>query len=86
MNVKYYFTCVKHHFTTHAILVGSVARGKNRTNSDHANTKYEVELQAVIKKRGSKDLAKYEVVATNISMVMAAIDSQARVGAALNLL
>jgi hypothetical protein len=47
-------------------------------SSDHANTKYEAELQSVIKKHGFKDLAKYEVVATNISMVMAAIDSQAR--------
>jgi hypothetical protein len=46
--------------------------------SDHANAKNEAELKAVTKKHGFKDFEEYEVVAANISMVMAAIDPQTK--------
>jgi hypothetical protein len=47
--------------------------------SNNANAKYEAELKAVTKKHGFKNFAEYEAVAANISMVMAAIDSQTKV-------
>src|SRR5262245_1346528 len=47
--------------------------------SNHPNAKYEAELNAVTKKHGFKNFAEYEAVATNISLVMAAIDPQTKV-------
>ena len=42
------------------------------------NPRYEAELEAVTKKYGFKNFAEYEVVAANISIVMAAIDPQTK--------
>jgi hypothetical protein len=47
--------------------------------SNSANARYEAELKAVTKKHGFKNFAEYEAVATSISLVMAAIDSQTKV-------
>jgi hypothetical protein len=46
--------------------------------SNSANVRYEAELKAVTKKHGFKNFAEYEAVAANISLVMAAIDSQTK--------
>ena len=46
---------------------------------DHANPKYDAELNAVTKKHGFKDLAEFDAVATNISMVMAGIDPETKI-------
>jgi hypothetical protein len=46
--------------------------------SDEANAKYKAELKAITKKHGFKDFTEYEVVTTNISMVMGAIDPQTK--------
>ena len=46
--------------------------------SDHANTEYDAELDAVTKKHGFKDLAEFDAVATNISMVLAGIDPETK--------
>jgi hypothetical protein len=48
-------------------------------SSDHADAKYEAELEAVTKRHGFKDLADYDAVAANISIVMAGIDSETKV-------
>ena len=47
--------------------------------SSSANARYEAELKAITKKHGFKNFAEYEAVATSISLVMAAIDSQTKV-------
>ena len=47
--------------------------------SNYPNPNYEAELKAVTKKHGFKDFAEYEVVAANISLVMAAIDPRTKV-------
>jgi hypothetical protein len=47
--------------------------------SNHPNAKYEAELKAVTKKHGFKNFAEYEMVAANISLVMAAIDPRTKV-------
>lgn len=49
--------------------------------SNYPDAKYEAkaELKAVTKKHGFKDFAEYEVVAANISLVMAAIDPRTKV-------
>ena len=47
--------------------------------SNSANARYEAELKAVTNKHGFKNFAEYEAVATSISLVMAAIDSQTKV-------
>jgi len=46
--------------------------------SDHANTEYDAELDAVTKKHGFKDLAEFDAVATNISMILAGIDPETK--------
>jgi hypothetical protein len=46
--------------------------------SDHANTEYDAELDALTKKHGFKDLAEFDAVATNISMVLAGIDPETK--------
>jgi murein L,D-transpeptidase YcbB/YkuD len=48
-------------------------------SSDHANTEYDAALDAITKKYGFKDLAEFDAVATNISMVMAGIDPETKV-------
>jgi hypothetical protein len=47
--------------------------------SDDTNTEYDAELDAVTKKHGFKDLAEFDAVATNISMVMVGIDSETKI-------
>jgi hypothetical protein len=47
--------------------------------SDHANAEYDAKLDAVTKKHGFKDLAEFDAVATNISMVLTGIDSETKV-------
>jgi hypothetical protein len=47
--------------------------------SDHTNAEYDAKLDAVTKKHGFKDLAEFDAVATNISMVLAGIDSETKV-------
>jgi hypothetical protein len=49
------------------------------TVSKSANAKYKAELNAVIKKHGFKNFSEYQVVAANIYLVMASIDSQTKV-------
>jgi hypothetical protein len=49
------------------------------TVSKSANAKYEAGLNAVTKKHGFKNFAEYHVVAANIYLVMASIDSQTKV-------
>jgi hypothetical protein len=56
-----------------------VEKMQSAASSNQARVKYEAELKAVIKKRGFKDLAEYEAVAANISLVMMAIDPQTKV-------
>jgi len=46
--------------------------------SNSANAKYEAELKGITKKHGFRNFAEYDAVA-NISLVMAAIDSQTKV-------
>jgi hypothetical protein len=46
---------------------------------DHASAEYDAELDAVTKKHGFKDLAEFDAVATNISMVMAGINSETKI-------
>jgi hypothetical protein len=46
---------------------------------DHANPEYDAELNAVTEKHGFKDLAEFDAVATNISMVMAGIDPETKI-------
>jgi hypothetical protein len=46
--------------------------------SDDINTEYDAELDAVTKKHGFKDLAEFDAVATNISMVMTGIDPETK--------
>jgi hypothetical protein len=48
-------------------------------SSDHANINYEAELDAVTKKHGFKNLAEYDAVAANISIVMTGIDPETKV-------
>jgi hypothetical protein len=47
--------------------------------SDHPNTEYDAELETITKKHGFKDLAEFDAVATNISMVMAGMDPESQV-------
>jgi hypothetical protein len=46
--------------------------------SDHIDPKLQAQLEAVAKKNGFKDMAEYDDVAANISMVMAGIDPQTK--------
>jgi hypothetical protein len=46
--------------------------------SDQDKIKYEAGLEKIIRKHGFKTFAEYELVASNISLVMAAIDPQTR--------
>jgi hypothetical protein len=46
--------------------------------SDRANEQYKAQLRAISKKRGFKNFAEYQLVAANISVVMAAIDPQTK--------
>ena len=48
-------------------------------SSDHANTDYEAELDAVTRKHGFQGLAEYDAVAANISLIMAGIDPETKV-------
>jgi hypothetical protein len=48
-------------------------------SSDHANTNYEAELDAVTRKHGFQGLAEYDAVAVNISLIMAGIDPETKV-------
>ena len=48
-------------------------------SSDHANTNYEAELDAVTRKHGFQGLAEYDAVAANISLIMAGIDPETKV-------
>ena len=47
--------------------------------SDRPNTEYDAELETVTKKHGFKDLAEFDAVATNISIVMAGMDPESQV-------
>jgi hypothetical protein len=47
--------------------------------SDDINTEYDAELETITKKHGFKDLAEFDAVATNISMVMAGMDPETQV-------
>ena len=57
----------------------AVVEKMGAVSSDHANTKHKAELEAVTKKHGFKDLAEYDAVAANISIVMAGIDPETKV-------
>jgi hypothetical protein len=46
--------------------------------SDATKSKLEAELDAVIRKHGFKNIAEYDLVSANISLVMAAIDPQTK--------
>ena len=46
--------------------------------SDRTKTKYQSELDTVIRRHGFKNLAEYELVSANISLVVAAIDPQTK--------
>jgi hypothetical protein len=46
--------------------------------SEHASPEYDAELEAVTRKHGFKDLAEFDAVATNISMVMTGIDPETK--------
>jgi hypothetical protein len=46
--------------------------------SDDPDPKLQAQLEAVAKKHGFKDMAEYDAVAANISMVMAGIDPQTK--------
>ena len=46
--------------------------------SDLANGNYKAQLKAITRKRGFKNFAEYEVIAANISMLVAAIDPQTK--------
>jgi hypothetical protein len=46
--------------------------------SDQDKIKYEAGLEKIIRKHGFKNFAEYELVSSNISLVMAAIDPQTR--------
>jgi hypothetical protein len=52
----------------------AVVEKMGAASSDHANSQYDAELDAITKKHGFKGLAEYDAVATNISMVMTGID------------
>ena len=56
-----------------------VEKKMGSVSSDQADTKYEAELEAVTKKHGFKDLAEYDAIAANISIVMAGIDPETKV-------
>jgi hypothetical protein len=56
-----------------------VEKKMGAVSSDRTDTKYEAELEAVTKKYGFKNLAEYDAVASNISMVMTGIDPETKV-------
>ena len=56
----------------------AVAEKMGAVSLDRANTKYKAELEAVTKKHGFKDLAEYDAVAANISIVLTGIDSETK--------
>jgi hypothetical protein len=60
-------------------MLAVVEKMEGAVSSGHANTKYEAELEAVTKKHGFKNLAEYDAVAANISIVMTGIDPQTKV-------
>jgi hypothetical protein len=47
--------------------------------SDPVQSKYEAELERIVRKQGFKNFAEYELVSANLSLVMAAIDPQTKV-------
>jgi len=55
-----------------------VEKKMGAVSSDQADTRYEAELEAVTKKHGFKDLADYDAIAANISLVMAGIDPETK--------
>ena len=55
-----------------------VEKKMGAVSSDQADTRYEAELEAVTKKHGFKDLAEYDAVAANISIVLTGIDSETK--------
>ena len=57
----------------------AVVKKMGAASWDHANPEYDAELNAVTKKHGFKDLAEFDAVATNISMVMAGIDPETKI-------
>ena len=46
---------------------------------EHANTEYDAKLDAITKKHGFKNLAEFDRVATNVSIIMAGIDPETKV-------
>ena len=46
--------------------------------SDPVQSKYEAELERIVRKQGFKNFAEYELISANISLVMAAIDPQTK--------
>jgi len=46
--------------------------------SDPVQSKYETELERIVRKQGFKNFAEYELISANISLVMAAIDPQTK--------
>jgi hypothetical protein len=60
-------------------MLAVVEKMEGAVSSGHANTKYKAELEAVTKKHGFKNLAEYDTVAANISIVMAGIDPETKI-------
>jgi hypothetical protein len=58
--------------------MGPILEKIQGATSDEIDPKLQAQLEAVAKKNGFKDMAEYDDVATNISMVMAGIDPQTK--------
>jgi hypothetical protein len=59
--------------------MSAVVEKMDEASFEHASSEYDAELDAVARKHGFKDVAEFDGVATNISMVMAGIDPETKV-------
>jgi hypothetical protein len=58
--------------------VGPILEKIQGATTDQLDPKLQAQLEAAVKKNGFKDMAEYDDVAANISMVMAGIDPQTK--------